>query len=82
MNKECRGCYLIRLFTKEHHPDKVICQHETLDCPCKNCLVKVTCDMVEVNRSCEAFTKFNTEHPTNSYWAKLQAEQHKQKGET
>ena len=69
-NEECRGCYLIRLFTKEHHPDKISCEHEKLDCPCKTCLVKVTCDMIAVNRSCEPFIKFNIEHPTNEYWIK------------
>jgi hypothetical protein len=81
MQEECKGCYLIRIYREKYLPEQLTCQHETLDCPCKTCLVKVTCDMVDVSRSCESFTKFNIEHSTNSYWAKRQAEQYKQKGE-
>ena len=66
MNKECQGCYLLRIFTDEtlYEPvnlDHVSCGYQNFKCPCKICLVKVTCNIIE-GGSCDEFIKFNVKH--------------------
>ena len=58
MNKECQGCYLIKV-AYPSDPCTITCQVEDLDCPCKTCLVKITCDLLERSSSCEPFQTFH-----------------------
>ena len=67
--EECRGCYLIRLMSEDCDPSKLTCQQEEHDCPCKTCLVKVTCTIVgESGGPCEKYIDFNMKHPPNDFW--------------
>ena len=82
MNPECIGCYLIRSTIESHKtldqsisPDAVSCVHQDQsDCPCKSCLVKITCDMIENMIACEKFMDFNIKYPTNDYWRERREE--------
>jgi hypothetical protein len=54
---------------REHiKPEAVSCVHENRECPCKTCLVKVTCDILENMKHCEKYQEFNMKYPTNDYW--------------
>ena len=73
MNEECNGCYLIRIFVndtlKPCKPEQLTCEHENLPCPCKNCLVKITCDIIDNGQYCEPYYEFNFKYNKNHYWA-------------
>jgi hypothetical protein len=63
MNKECQGCYLMRIILDDSlfdppKPEQISCQHEDSDCPCKTCLLKIICNPIE-GGSCKEFTEFN-----------------------
>ena len=81
MNKECQGCYLIRIILSSDPPydvpptpDQISCQHEDLPCPCKTCLVKITCDTIEIGSTCQTFIDFNLKYNKNHYWEKQRKE--------
>ena len=72
MKEECRGCHLIRIIIKDgiitYHPDQISCENEEYDCPCKTCLVKSMCDIIENGMKCEVWVDFNTKYGTNEFW--------------
>ena len=80
MEKECRGCYLSRILShdpfKRYDPDEVSCEHEKLNCPCKECLVKVMCNMIENGSHCEEWIDFNMKYNKNDYWEKKRKEKY------
>lgn len=68
MNEECDGCYLMRIFSIEHKKENISCGHENLKCPCKTCIVKVMCDIIENSQTCESFINFNLIYNDDTYW--------------
>lgn len=71
MNIECTGCYLIRFTMEQEGKNKyrtITCIHENRECPCKTCLVKITCNLLDNLKDCEEFQQFNIKYPTNEYW--------------
>jgi hypothetical protein len=56
--KECRGCVVFGL--TEIYPNEQICEYIKSDCPCKECLVKVTCTFgIGISTlKCDIFTNF------------------------
>jgi hypothetical protein len=66
MNKECQGCYLYRTLFYEPLNDppeleNITCEYEKLKCPCKTCLVKITCNIID-GGACKEFIEFTVEH--------------------
>jgi hypothetical protein len=56
---DCKGCLSLRLM--KDNPDRYKCSFQNEDCPCKECLVKVTCNfgLGEISSTyCEKFTLF------------------------
>ncbi len=80
MNEECRGCFIIRHTLYERFGEKklteeqIYCEHENLDCPCKTCLVKITCDILSEMSNCSYFIDFNIKHSHNEYWVNRRKE--------
>jgi hypothetical protein len=73
MKKECQGCYLVRNTVNQTlgppiDSSRISCGIEDLDCPCKTCLVKITCDIIENSTLCEPFQTFHLMHGKGEYW--------------
>ena len=69
MIEECRGCCLIRILEDEAFTeDQMHCEYENLPCPCKTCIVKITCDIVNEWTDCSYYTDFSMKYATNEYW--------------
>jgi hypothetical protein len=72
MKKECNGCFCIRVLIGDTirpvNPEQMTCEMEELDCPCKICLVKITCNMIDHGDSCQKWMDFNIKHATSDYW--------------
>ena len=76
MKEECRGCFLMRfilyenIYEKKYIEEQISCKQDKLDCPCKTCLVKITCDMTEYSLECQYYIDFNIKYPHNKFWEK------------
>lgn len=79
MKDECRGCCLVRITMESHNigrrpdsdllrEDQVSCEYDSKECPCKTCIVKSMCDIIEQSHNCEKFIAFNIEHSSNDFW--------------
>jgi hypothetical protein len=81
MEKECEGCFLIRTVFQTHlkqmepiEEEQISCEHDHRDCPCKTCLVKITCNQIEYALDCQRYVEFNIKYPHNSYWERIAKE--------
>lgn len=77
MKEECRGCFLIRVLKDDPYyaDNKINCEFQHLLCPCKTCLVKITCNMIDKMSTCQVSIDFSMQHATNEYWTKRRKEE-------
>ena len=55
-NKECKGCILYEKNPKiDQMQCNIILNGRSHLCPCRNCIIKVTC---QIGEECDKFTKF------------------------